>query len=87
MFYGFRKDEGEIDFVLTWVDGSDPAWQKERERFAPKENEDGRRSATGTWGSSSIGSGEWRDSPPGSDASISSPAARLRNGSIQMPQG
>ena len=42
MFNRAAKDEGDMDFVLTWVDGDDPAWQKERERFAPGENEDGR---------------------------------------------
>ena len=26
----------EIDFVIPWVDGSDPAWQKERCQFDPK---------------------------------------------------
>jgi hypothetical protein len=24
---------GEIDFVLTWVDGSDPVWQAERAKY------------------------------------------------------
>ena len=23
-----------IDFVLTWVDGSDPAWQAEKQKYA-----------------------------------------------------
>ena len=26
----------EIDFVIPWVDGSDPAWQKERCQYDPK---------------------------------------------------
>ena len=25
----------KIDFVLTWVDGSDPAWQKTRSQYDP----------------------------------------------------
>ncbi len=25
------KEEQELDFVITWVEGNDPAWQKERE--------------------------------------------------------
>lgn len=27
----------EIDFVITWVDGSDPAWKKEKEAYAEQE--------------------------------------------------
>lgn len=30
----------EIDFVITWVDGSDPAWQTEKRRYTPLENQD-----------------------------------------------
>ena len=26
----------EIDFVIPWVDGSDPAWQEERHQYDPK---------------------------------------------------
>ena len=26
----------KIDFVILWVDGNDPVWQKEREKYAPK---------------------------------------------------
>ena len=29
-----------IDFVVTWVDGSDPKWQSERERFLPENRTD-----------------------------------------------
>lgn len=28
-----QTDDGPIDFVVTWVDGSDPAWQRERAKF------------------------------------------------------
>lgn len=28
-----------IDFVITWVDGSDPAWQKEKAEYSPKKEE------------------------------------------------
>lgn len=28
-----------IDFVITWVDGSDPAWQKEKAEYFPKKEE------------------------------------------------
>ena len=26
----------DIDFVLPWVDGGDPAWRAERARYAPE---------------------------------------------------
>lgn len=29
-----------IDFVITWVDGNDPLWQKERKKYEPKQNKD-----------------------------------------------
>lgn len=31
----------QIDFVVTWVDGSDPEWQKERALFCPKNSDNG----------------------------------------------
>lgn len=30
-----KKDEGAIDFVLTWVDGNDPEWRLEKKRYQP----------------------------------------------------
>ena len=30
----------DIDFVITWVDGNDPAWQAEKARFRPSEKTD-----------------------------------------------
>lgn len=27
--------KNEIDFVITWVDGSDPVWQEERDKYVP----------------------------------------------------
>ena len=30
-----RGMKDRIDFVITWVDGGDPAWRAQRERFAP----------------------------------------------------
>ncbi len=27
--------ENKIDFVITWVDGSDKAWQQEKRKFEP----------------------------------------------------
>lgn len=41
--------EQNIDFVLTWVDGSDPAWLKEREAYQPGMGEDGRESCYRDW--------------------------------------
>lgn len=35
------KEQKLIDFVITWVDGSDPAWQKEKSKY---EEEYGRKS-------------------------------------------
>ena len=32
--------EEKIDFVITWVDGNDPAWLKERNHYAVLENEE-----------------------------------------------
>lgn len=36
-----REMSGKIDFVITWVDGSDPAWQKSRNSFLKTGDEDG----------------------------------------------
>ena len=26
----------KIDFVITWVDGNDPKWQKEKNKYKPE---------------------------------------------------
>lgn len=44
------SSECQIDFVLPWVDGGDPAWLAEFERFAPTLNGDRRRSRYREWG-------------------------------------
>lgn len=31
----------EIDFVVTWVDGRDPAWRREKGKYVPETSEDG----------------------------------------------
>lgn len=36
-----RTCDNEIDFVVMWVDGNDPEWQKEKNRYNPKSNADG----------------------------------------------
>src|SRR5690554_4129292 len=33
----------KIDFVITWVDGSDPIWQKEKQQYFPDDITDGQR--------------------------------------------
>lgn len=40
----------EIDFVVTWLDESDPAWRRSREKYAPGEGEDGRAERYRDWG-------------------------------------
>lgn len=40
----------EIDFVLPWVDGADPAWQAQKARFAPAEGQDAREARFRDWG-------------------------------------
>ena len=32
--------EGPIDFVITWVDGQDEAWQRERAKYQSNARED-----------------------------------------------
>lgn len=32
----------KIDFVITWVDGNDPKWQKEKAKYCPSKNSDSR---------------------------------------------
>lgn len=39
----------DIDFVVTWVDGSDPAWRAERARFLPNGEEDDREIRYRDW--------------------------------------
>ncbi len=40
----------KIDFVVTWLDESDPEWLKNRKKFAPGEGEDGRAERYRDWG-------------------------------------
>ena len=39
--------DGPIDFVVTWVDGADPAWLESRRRFRPEGGGDGEKGAGG----------------------------------------
>ena len=37
-----RNEEVEdIDFVVLWVDGADPEWQKEKNKYSVKKDADG----------------------------------------------
>ncbi|MCM1056197.1 MAG: stealth family protein [Firmicutes bacterium] len=40
----------EIDFVVTWLNESDPDWRRSREKYAPGEGEDGRAERYRDWG-------------------------------------
>lgn len=44
------KNGGEIDFVIIWVDGSDPEWQAEKAKYAPSANSDSRPERYRDWG-------------------------------------
>ncbi len=41
---------GKIDFVLTWVDGSDPEWLKERQEYVPGQGADSSACRYRDWG-------------------------------------
>ncbi len=40
----------EIDIVITWVDGSDPAWLNEKANYSPQKNNDDRVNRYRDWG-------------------------------------
>lgn len=39
----------KIDFVMIWVDGNDPKWQKEKEKYSPNKNTDSRNIRYRDW--------------------------------------
>lgn len=39
----------DIDFVVTWVDGGDPAWRAERARYMPNQKDDNREIRYRDW--------------------------------------
>ena len=43
------KNEQKIDFVIIWVDGNDPEWQKEKEKYSPSKNTDNRNIRYRDW--------------------------------------
>lgn len=42
-------DNEKIDFVLIWVDGNDPEWQREKEKYSPNKNTDSRNIRYRDW--------------------------------------
>lgn len=42
--------EQKIDFIITWVDGNDKEWRKEKDRFNPNKKEDNRNVRYREWG-------------------------------------
>ena len=42
----------KIDFVVTWVDGNDPEWCKEKNKYSPKKDEE---AVIGIWIFSTFG--------------------------------
>lgn len=44
------KNGGEIDFVIIWVDGSDPEWLAEKAKYAPPADTDSRPERYRDWG-------------------------------------
>jgi hypothetical protein len=44
------KDKTEIDFVITWVDGADEVWQKEKQAWRHGAGEDDRKERYRDWG-------------------------------------
>lgn len=55
----------EIDFVVLWVDGNDPAWQADKARFSATKDTDVRPTAIGTGIICNTGFVAWRNSHPG----------------------
>lgn len=44
-----KNNSCEIDFVITWVDGADPAWRKEKAGYAPSAQNDDREERYRDW--------------------------------------
>lgn len=42
--------EEKIDFVITWVDGNDEEWRKEKDKYSPHKSEDNRQIRYRDWG-------------------------------------
>lgn len=44
-----EKNNEKIDFVIIWVDGNDPEWQKEKAKYSPNKNTDSRNIRYRDW--------------------------------------
>lgn len=44
-----KKNKEKIDFVIIWVDGNDPEWQKEKAKYSPNKNTDSRNIRYRDW--------------------------------------
>ena len=44
-----KKNNEKIDFVIIWVDGNDPKWQKEKAKYSPNKNTDSRNIRYRDW--------------------------------------
>lgn len=91
-----EKKETQIDFVIAWVDGGDPAWQRERDRYGKMgektaAEETGEREKSGVacdtrdvryrdWDCRGSGSAVWNRMPRGCTRSILSHGGMCRSG-------
>jgi len=44
-----KKSNEKIDFVIIWVDGNDPKWQKEKAKYSPNKDTDSRNIRYRDW--------------------------------------
>ena len=52
----------KIDFVIPWVDGNDPKWKNEKDKYSPiKADESNSVNRYRDWACSLIGSGRQRN--------------------------
>ncbi len=45
-----NNESEKIDFVITWVDGNDKEWQKDKDKYSPNKNTDARNIRYRDWG-------------------------------------
>ena len=69
-----------MDFVMAWVDGNDPAWQKEKRKTEHVPEATAETSATGTGIIYSTGFAVWNSLHPGYGKFILSPGGISPNG-------
>ena len=56
----------DIDFVLTWVDGSDPVWREEKRKYQSDASCDDGEERYRDWDMLQFGFAAWRPLRPGS---------------------